>query len=470
MNRFRTLGFVLLLALHLPATAANIEVNATCTLVDAIEAANNDDDAGGLCPPGGSGADVLELTSDVELTAIQNTTVGDTGTPAVSTNIRIDGDGFEISRAAGAPDFRLFLVDPGGELTLSSVTLSGGVANNYSGFYGAAGGAVYSDYGTVRLLNATAKHNTAESGGAVFGNFGSVISLDSTFYSNYAIEVGGAISSYQALISGTNSTFSKNTAGIYGGAIKPGYASSLTLVNTTIAANEAPIGGGVSDYGSFGVSPHLTGTAFGYNLGGNCGIYFAIDNGGNVDNDGTCGVSGVLSGLDPVLADNGGPTKTHALLAGSSAIDDAGPCGIPGDQRGFARDALCDSGSVEFGAAPMGGAPIGLQVQRVTCKNVTTGQTVTIAQPQGSFNCEDAGLTVSAGDNVRLDIGGRSIDTDTGATAIGISQLRVRCLNRTTSQQVQFQPSGTQSWSCLDEGLTYGPSDRLQQTVLGVAD
>jgi hypothetical protein len=55
-------------------------------------------------------------------------------------------------------------------------------------------------------------------------------------------------------------------------------------------------------------------------------------------------------GLDP-LADNGGPTLTHALLAGSPAIDAADAAVCPAtDQRGVARPqgSACDVGSFEF--------------------------------------------------------------------------------------------------------------------------
>ena len=51
------------------------------------------------------------------------------------------------------------------------------------------------------------------------------------------------------------------------------------------------------------------------------------------------------------LADNGGPTRTHALLAGSPAIDTAAGCPPPAaDQRGVARPrgTACDIGAYEF--------------------------------------------------------------------------------------------------------------------------
>ena len=76
-----------------------------------------------------------------------------------------------------------------------------------------------------------------------------------------------------------------------------------------------------------------------------------VDAGGNLDDDGTCPVIGIVTEVDPALADNGGPTATHALLAGSSAIDANGDCGLATDQRGFARDTACDGGAFEFAAA-----------------------------------------------------------------------------------------------------------------------
>ena len=58
--------------------------------------------------------------------------------------------------------------------------------------------------------------------------------------------------------------------------------------------------------------------------------------------------------VDPlldVLADNGGPTMTHALLVGSTAINNGTNTGAPTtDQRGFLRsDGLTDIGAYEYG-------------------------------------------------------------------------------------------------------------------------
>ena len=49
------------------------------------------------------------------------------------------------------------------------------------------------------------------------------------------------------------------------------------------------------------------------------------------------------------LADNGGPTQTHALLTGSPAINNATAAGATAtDQRGVAAVGVRDSGAYEF--------------------------------------------------------------------------------------------------------------------------
>jgi hypothetical protein len=47
------------------------------------------------------------------------------------------------------------------------------------------------------------------------------------------------------------------------------------------------------------------------------------------------------------LADNGGPTETMALAAGSPAIDVGTSCPDT-DQRGMPRNGPCDAGAFEY--------------------------------------------------------------------------------------------------------------------------
>jgi hypothetical protein len=132
-------GVALLLALSPgPSPAATIVVDeVTCTLVDAITAANTDTLQGGC--PAGSGVDTLVLEpagSTVTLTHVDNTAYGPTGLPVIRSVITIAGQGGTILRAPGAPAFRLLAVNASGDLTLGEVTLTGGASGsvlNYNG-------------------------------------------------------------------------------------------------------------------------------------------------------------------------------------------------------------------------------------------------------------------------------------------------------------------------------------------------
>lgn len=126
------LRWTVLGVLFLPqaVNSSNIPVSGACTLVDAIDAANNDDDSGGKCPPGGSGSDTLTLTNDVTLTAVNNIFVGgETGLPVIMTDVIVDGGGFTIERDTAAAEFRIFGVDASGSLSLNNLSVRNGSAS-----------------------------------------------------------------------------------------------------------------------------------------------------------------------------------------------------------------------------------------------------------------------------------------------------------------------------------------------------
>ena len=58
------------------------------------------------------------------------------------------------------------------------------------------------------------------------------------------------------------------------------------------------------------------------------------------------GITGADAQLG-LLSDNGGPTRTLALLPQSPAVGKGSDC-PPKDQRGVERGASCDSGSVKY--------------------------------------------------------------------------------------------------------------------------
>ncbi len=262
-------------------------------------------------------------------------------------------------------------IDNGGTLTLTNSTVSG---NTAGGGGGIANGA------TATLTNSIVSGNTAAGDYGGISNFGTMTIIDSTISGNNGDDsVGGIYNSGTGTLTLTNSTVSGNTAAVDGG-IRNDFGGTLTLNSSTVSGNTAAGDyGGISNFGTLtltnstvsgntassvgGIFNDFGGTLTLKNTivanspsGGDC--FGTITSAGyNLDSDGTCGLAaaGDISNTDPLLgplADNGGPTLTHALLAGSPAIDAGSPdCPPPAtDQRGVVRPqgAACDIGAYEF--------------------------------------------------------------------------------------------------------------------------
>ncbi len=255
-------GIALLCALgQAPALAATINVDGTsCTLIDAITAANNNTPAGGCTA--GSGADTLVLPaqSTHTLVTVNNTTNGPTGLPLITSELTIEGNLSTITRDSSAPEFRILAVAATGNLTLKDTFVSGGAATNGGGIDNA---------GVLTLSNSTVDGNTAYFGGGI-DNSGSLtfdccailnntaafaagirhagsLTLTGVFVGGNAAryDAGGARNSGTMILNG--STVSGNTggAGSSGGGIDNG--GTLTLSNSTVEGNTADIGGGVDN-------------------------------------------------------------------------------------------------------------------------------------------------------------------------------------------------------------------------------
>jgi hypothetical protein len=214
-------------------------------------------------------------------------------------------------------------INNNGTLTVNNSILGNNIASNN------AGGGIYNDVGTLTINASTLSGNSSLNGGGIYTIRGTVIITNSTFSGNSAEPSngsgGGIASSSPGTVTITNSTVSNNSA-FYGGGIAA--ITNVTIRNTIIANSAA---------------------------GGDCAGALA-DGGHNIVEDNSCGFTG---GSDPLLgplANNGGLTKTHALLSGSPAIDAgsnavcaAGPVNNL-DQRGLIRPqgAVCDIGAFEL--------------------------------------------------------------------------------------------------------------------------
>jgi hypothetical protein len=168
----------------------------------------------------------------------------------------------------------------------------------------------------------------------------------------------------------TNSTLSGNAAAKGGGIWQQG--GVLTLTSDTLSGNSASYGGAGAEPGvGGGIYVNATHTTLKNVIlantanGGNCYVLpsFAlppVSQGHNLSDDATCSsfvqagdLNDTPAGLDlNGLQDNGGPTKTIALLVSSPAIDAIPLCECSGgtDQRGVTRPqgTTCDIGAFEL--------------------------------------------------------------------------------------------------------------------------
>jgi CSLREA domain-containing protein len=228
---------------------------------------------------------------------------------------------------SGANLSRVFSIDSGANVTLTGLNIVNGAVA------GAGGG--LDNNGTLTISNCTISGNSANSGGGL-ANAGTLTLYSSTISGNHAIGVAGGLFNSSGIADVTNCTFSDNSVDDHGGAIYNN--ATLTLLNCTITANTSITAGGLFTSGG---AAHVTNSIIAGNTSQNV-------SGSLATND-----HNLLSG-DPKLgplANNGGPTQTHALLYGSPAID-TGDTTLATDQRGVARPqgSADDIGAVEVQA------------------------------------------------------------------------------------------------------------------------
>jgi len=259
-----------------------------------------------------------------------------------------------------------------GTLTVIDSIITGNRISSGHGSYGYGAGIYNCPSSTLTLVNTTISNNSALIGGAIC-NGGTLTINKSTISGNVARQhEGGGIANYGTLTI-TNSTFSGNMArssllgSVAGGILNGGlFRSSGTLAinNSTLSGNVARGGKGGGIFNVKGSTVVLQNSIVANNTGGNC--HGAVTSHGyNLSSDGTCDFdrAGDLNDTDPKLGqlrNNGGPTKTLALLPGSPAIDSGNPNGctdgkghlLKTDQRGEPRpdkedESGCDRGAYE---------------------------------------------------------------------------------------------------------------------------
>lgn len=139
----------------------------------------------------------------------------------------------------------------------------------------------------------------------------------------------------------------------------------------------------------------------------------------------------------------------------------------------YGDGAAPDSGTAYvFTPVPgVGGSVSGLNPLGATCRNRTSGQTVSIPLQGGTtWDCEAAGLVVAPGNRIEQQVRGVAVANVAGGTVTGMGGRKVVCGNLTTRQEVVIPLGGATSWDCTGAGLVVAPEDRIVQTVSGTAD
>ena len=261
-------------------------------------------------------------------------------------NLTIDGSGLASPLTiSGNHAVSVFIIPQNVSVTLQNLNIVDGMS-------GGNGGGIF-NMGTLNVKDSTLSGNTAANMGGGILNGGTLTVTGSTLVDNHAGWTGGGIWSENYNLKVINSTLQGNSADSYGGGI---YLrnGTLTLLNSTLSGNSAVNGGGGLNIS--GTLNYANTIIAGSSTGGDCVSGTIGTNTNNLVGDSSC--SAGLSG-DPklgVLADNGGPTQTMALLTGSPAIDaglDAVCAADPvnnRDQRGATRPkgTHCDIGAFEY--------------------------------------------------------------------------------------------------------------------------
>ncbi len=237
------------------------------------------------------------------------------------------------------------LVYEGNSVTLNNSTITQNDAS-------AGGGGGIGAYGTVILTNSTISNNEAfpHGGGIYIGDTGTVTLTNCTVSGNEAEKGGGIHASGTVTL--TNSTVSENSANNKGGGIYTTDAGLVALNSALISGNTAYSGNEIYNNDSLIYADSFN--LFGHSGESDAEAFVGFTPGGNDINATSDGTNTPLTSiLDTTLADNGGPTLTHALPEGSLAIDRDPSCNdglIAIDQRGYPRPSGngCDAGAFEF--------------------------------------------------------------------------------------------------------------------------
>jgi uncharacterized repeat protein (TIGR01451 family) len=387
------------------------------------------------------------------------------GALVIDKNLTIEGPGanqltVQRSSAAGTPNFRIFTINSGKTATISGLTISNGKAVGVSA--SDLGGAILNDHGTLTIDACTISNNSAGFAGGIYNNgsgagTATLAITNSTLSSNAGTTSGGGIfnqgTNGSAILNISNSTISGNNSGSGAGLIAESggtSSSTVTLINVTITNNTSSSGGGIYIFDNSGSNTiRLKNTIVAGNVtssGGPASDIFGTVDGANSSNNliGTGGSGGLVNGTnsnkvnvaDPrlgPLANNGGPTRTHSLLAGSPALDSGSNANLPADTLDFDGDS--DTGE----PIPFDQRGAGFARQRDAGSDSDTTQTVDIGALEADPSIEDISDKSTLEDTPLI------VNFNVGDSSNGFDSITATSSNQTLVPNANIQLTGSGS-------------------------
>lgn len=336
---------------------------------------------------GGYGGGIYnDATSGSASVTLTNSTVNNNGA--------VFGDGINPQYGYGGG---IYSTGSGASVMITNSSIDNNFAGTSSGppFPSGEGGGIFGG-SSVIITSSTITNNHAGNNGGGISNFANLTITSSTVSTNSALGMhdgqnwftrGGGIDNH-GMLTIANSTLSGNAAYASGGGIYNA-GPTLTIANSTLSNNTVSLNGGgvynasgfdiantILKAGSSGVNIHNNGgtiTSHGYNLSSDSGGGFLNASGDQINTDPMLGP----------LQNNGGPTFTHELLAGSPAINAGDPNFTPPpfyDQRDFGYLRVYN-GRIDIGSFEVQPLPTGSPTPTTTATATATATAAATIQP-----------------------------------------------------------------------------------------
>jgi hypothetical protein len=368
------------------------DLDGLTSLREALAFANSDPDTNTITFGDGTARGGTNFTD-----ATPDTILLTGGELAITTSLTITGNGAASTIIDGGWDgvansgigSRIFLVDDSA-VTVQVVTISGlTLQKAYTGTGNIAfNGAAIRNSEQLTISDSVLRDSYGHQGVGVSSD-GALISNRNTYTNNRGGDAGGIHVTDGTLVS-TGDAFTENVVtGLGGGILVNNSFNGATLINSTIANNNANAGGGIFAYGptttiNVTIANNTAAVAGGFFAQSSTSTWnarntiVAGNSGGDVFRNGSPTIvadrllvgdnslsgSGITSNVTyaaifgtNVLANNGGPTQTIALSSGSAAINagsnalalDANSQPLTTDQRGTGFSRIL-GGIVDIGA------------------------------------------------------------------------------------------------------------------------